>query len=143
VASKNSFPVLVTDFQELLAAVDKTPEVQPSMEPERAALTQTLAEIQSLKARQTELKGLKQATTQQLKAAVAKAKEQATQVKSITKGKIGPKNELLVHFNVAPQRKPKRKPKEVVKKPNGENPGTGQGSTDPVTPASPPVKEAA
>jgi len=142
-ASKNSFPVLVTDFQELLTAVEKTPDLQPSMETERQALAQTLEEIQSVKARQGELKALKQAATQQLKAAMAKAKEQSTQVKSLAKGKIGPKNELLVHFKVAPQRKRPRKAKEVVKKPNGENPGTGQGSTEPATPASPPVKDAA
>jgi DNA-binding protein H-NS len=142
-ASKNSFPVLVTDFQELLTAVEKTPDLQPSMETERQALAQTLEEIQSVKARQGELKALKQAATQQLKAAMAKAKEQSTQVKSLAKGKIGPKNELLVHFKVAPQRKRPRKPKEVVKKPNGENPGTGQGSNEPATPASPSVKDAA
>jgi chromosome segregation ATPase len=142
-ASKNSYPKLITDFAELLEAVNRNPDVQPAMEPERQALTQTLAEIQSLRARQAELKALKQSASQQLKAAMAKAKEQSTQVKSITKGKIGPKNELLVQFKVVPQRKRPRKPQEEVKKPSGENPGAGQGSTDPATPASPSVKEAA
>jgi hypothetical protein len=137
-ASKNSYPVLITDFEALLEAANRTPEVQPSMETERQALTQTLAEIQSLRARQAELKALKQGVTQQLKAAMAKAKEQRTQVQSVAKGKMGPKNELLVHFKVAPQRKRPRKPKEEVKKPNGESPGTDQG-----TPASPSVKDAA
>jgi len=142
-ASKNSYPVLFTDFQDLLAAVDKAPDLQPSVETERQALAQTVTEIQALRARQAELTALKQAASQQLKAAVAKAKEQTTQVRSITKGKIGPKNELLVQFKITPRRKQVRKPKEEVKKPNGENPGTGQGSTDPATPASPSVKDAA
>ena len=142
-ASKNSYPVLFTDFQDLLAAVDKAPDLQPSVETERQALAQTVTEIQTLRARQAELTALKQAASQQLKAAVAKAKEQTTQVRSITKGKIGPKNELLVQFKMTPRRKQVRKPKEVVKKPNGENPGTGQGSTDPATSASPSVKDAA
>ena len=142
-ASKNSYPVLFTDFQDLLAAVDKAPDLQPSVETERQALAQTVTEIQALRARQAELTALKQAASQQLKAAVAKAKEQTTQVRSITKGKIGPKNELLVQFKMTPRRKQVRKPKEVVKKPNGENPGTGQGSTDPATSASPSVKDAA
>jgi hypothetical protein len=133
VPSKNSYPVLITDFEGLIEAANRTPEVQQAMEPERQALTQTLAEIQSLRARQAELKALKQGVTQQLKAAMAKAKEQRTQVQSLAKGKLGPKNELLVHFDVAPQRKRPRKAKEEVKKPSGENPGTGPGGTDPGT----------
>jgi hypothetical protein len=142
-ASKNSFASLLTDFQELLTAVEKHPEVQPSMEAQRQGMVQALADVQTVKARQAELIALKQAATQQLKAAVAKAKESAIQVRSMVKGQIGPKDEVLVHFNVAPLRKRTRKPKEEVKKPNGENPGTGQGSTDPATPASPSVKDAA
>jgi hypothetical protein len=135
--SKNSYPVLITGFGELLEAAERTPEVQPSMEPERQALAQALAEIQSLKARQAELTALKQGVTQQLKAALAKAKEARTQVQSLAKGKLGPKNELLVHFKVAPQRKRPRKPKEEVKKPSGENPGTDAGA--PVPPPDKPV----
>jgi len=131
--------VLITDFEGLLEATNRTPEVQPSMEQERQALAQTLAEIQSLRASQAELKALKQRVTQELKAAMARAKEQRTQVQSLAKGKLGPKNERLVHFNVAPQRKRPRKPKED-KKPSGENPGTSPGSTNAGTSAPPPDK---
>src|SRR5262245_40032345 len=110
------------------------------MEPERQTLTQTLAEIQSLRARQAELKAQKQTVTQQLKAAIAKAKEASTQVKSVAKGKMGPKNEMLTHFHVTPQRKRKRKPAEQPKDPSGEKPGTGPGGADPGTSVPPPKK---
>jgi hypothetical protein len=141
--SKNSYPVLITNFEGLVEATNRTPDVQPSMEPERQALTQTLAEIQSLRARQAELKAQKQLVSQQLKAAIERAKEQSIQVKSIAKGKLGPKNELLVHFKVRPQRKRKRKPAEEPEEPSGEKPGTEEGSTDSGTSAPPPVKPAA
>ena len=124
--SKNSYPVLITDFEGLLEATNRTPEVQASAETERQALAQTLAEIQSLRARQAELTALKQGVTQQLKAAMAKAKEQRTQVQSLAKGKLGPRNEHLVHFKVVPQGRP-RKPRKEAKKPNGETPGTKPG----------------
>ncbi|HEV8580947.1 MAG TPA: hypothetical protein VGX68_17915 [Thermoanaerobaculia bacterium] len=134
--SKNSYPALITDFEGLLEAVNRTPQIQPSLETEQQALAQFLAEIQSLRARQAELTALKQQATQQLKATMEKAKEAAIKVRSMVKGKIGPKDEVLVHFNVAPQRKRPRKAKEAeVKKLNGENPGTDQS-----TPASPSEK---
>jgi hypothetical protein len=112
------------------------------METERQALAQTLAEIQSLRARQAELKALKQGVTQQLKAAIAKAKEQRTQVQSLAKGKLGPKNEFLVHFKVPPQRRRPRKAKEE-EKPSGETPGTTAGGSDAGASGPPPDKSAA
>jgi len=73
-----------------------------------------------------------------------RAKEQATQVKCIAKGKMGPKNELLVQFQLTPQRKRKRKPAKDDE-PSGEKPGTEGGSTDSGTSASatPPGRPAA
>jgi hypothetical protein len=133
--SKNSYASLITDFEELLVAVDRTPDLQPSIETERQALAQFLVEIQTLRARQAELTALKQQATQQLKATMEKTKEAAIRVRSMVKGKIGSKDEVLVHFKVAPRRKRPRKAKEEAKKPNGENPGTQQS-----TPASPPEK---
>ena len=141
--SKSSYPVLITSFEGLVEAVNRTPDVQPSMETEWQALAQMLAEIQSLRARQAELTAQKQAVSQQLKAAMERAKEQRTQVQSIAKGKLGPKNELLVHFQVTPPRKRKRKPADEPEEPSGEKPGTEGGSTDSGTSATPPGKPAA
>jgi hypothetical protein len=135
--SKNSYPVLINDFEELIAATDKTPDLLPSIEPERQVLAQVLAEVQSLRARQKELTALKQRATQQLREAMSRGKEATIQIRSVLRGKVGHKNELLVQFKVAPARKRRRKPEEE-EEPNGENPGTDKG-----TPASPSDKDAA
>jgi hypothetical protein len=133
-SSINAFPDLTDDWEGLLDAAQRSPDLQPSIEAERQALTQTLAEVQDLKARQRELTALRQELTQQLKAAVVRGKEIAIRVRSVARGKIGPKSERLVHFKVAPLRKRSRK--GAVNPPaNGETSGTGPGA-----PASPSTK---
>jgi cell pole-organizing protein PopZ len=110
------------------AAVSREPEVQPSIEGERQALAQSLADVQALRARQAELKAQRQEVTQQLKAAAKKTKESAIQVRSIVRGKIGPRNERLSHFKVAVIREGRRKKAAEKKKPDGEKPGTDAGA---------------
>jgi hypothetical protein len=132
----NSYAVLLNDWQQTLAAVDKTPEVQPAVEAERQALIQSVAEVDALLRRQQELIALKQRATQELQQARERGKEADIKLRSLVRGKLGHKNELLVHFKVAPKRKAKRKPEE--EEPSGETPGTDAGA-----PASPPDKPAA
>lgn len=136
-ASINSHADVVTDWEGLLEAGERNPEVQPSIETERQSLRLSLTEVQGLKARQQELKALGQEVTQQLGAAVSRGKEVAIRLRSVVRGKIGPKSERLVHFRVAPLRRRPRKPASV-KTPDGEAPGTG-----PVASASPPVQPVA
>src|SRR5436305_6278023 len=116
----NSQADVVTDWEGLLDAVQKNPDLQPSVETERQSLAQTLVEVQGLKARQSELRGLRQEVTQQLMAAIKKGKDFAITVRSVLRGKVGPRNERLVHFDIAPIRSTKRKKKEP---PAGEGPG--------------------
>jgi hypothetical protein len=116
----NSQADVVTDWEGLLDAVQKNPDLQPSVETERQSLAQSLVEVQGLKARQSELRGLRQEVTQQLMAAIKKGKDFAITVRSVLRGKVGPRNERLVHFDIAPIRSPKRKKKEP---PAGEGPG--------------------
>jgi hypothetical protein len=120
----NSQADVMADWEELLQAVQSDPEVQPSVTAESQSLAQSLAEFQSLKARQKELRGLRQEVTQQIKATIVAGKETAIRVRSVVKGKIGPKNERLVRFNIAPLRKRPRKAKAaamaVKKEPAGE-----------------------
>jgi hypothetical protein len=137
-SSINSFADIMRDWEGLLDALQRNPDLQPSVEPERQLLTQSAAEVQGLKARQEELTALRQEVTQQLDAAVTRGKETAIRVRSVVRGKIGPKSERLVHFNVAPLRKRPRKAKTVEKPPNGKAPGT-----DPDSPASPSGESAA
>jgi hypothetical protein len=110
----NSQADVMGDWKELLQAVQSDPEVQPSVTAESESLAQSLARFQSLKARQNELKGLRQEVTQQLKATAVEGKETAIRVRSVVKGKIGPKNARLVHFNIAPLRKRPRKAKAAA-----------------------------
>jgi hypothetical protein len=136
--SKNSYTELIIDFQELLRSTEATPDLLPAIEAERQVLAQVVAEVESLRTRQRELTAQKQRASQQLREAIERGKEASIQVRSVLRGKVGPKNELLTQFRVAPLRKRKRKPAEDEEKPSGENPGTNDG-----TPASPPDKDAA
>lgn len=131
--SRNSYADIITDWGNLLKATQRTPDVQPSIDSERQSLAQLLTEVQGLKARQEELSALRQEITQQLNVVVLRGKEVAIQIRSVVRGKIGPRNERLVHFKVAPIRKRQRKPTVVVEKPGGENPGTSEGAQAPPT----------
>ncbi len=128
----NSYPDVTDDWVGVLDAAEKNPDLQPLIETERQALTQVLAEVQGLRGRQSELNALRMDVTQRIKAAVAKGKELAIQIRSMVRGKIGPRSELLTLWKVAPLRKRGRRVK-----PDGEAPGTG-----PVASASPSTKSA-
>ena len=132
----NAYDVVVGKLGGLLEALERNPEVQPSVEVERQVLTESLTEIQGHKARQEELTALRQETTQQLNAAMARGKDAALVIRSVIRGKIGPRNERLVHFKVAPLRKRTRKAQQE-KGPDGKAPGTDPGAAD-----SPSVKPA-
>jgi len=129
---------ILLDLRGLLDATEKDPEMLPSITQERDALVSTLADIQTLKARQLELTALRQEATQQLLTAVARGRLQAIQIRSVIRGKLGPKSERLVHFKVAPLRPRSRKQAVEVKPPDGETAGTKPGAS-----VSPPTKPVA
>jgi CHASE3 domain sensor protein len=114
----NSQADVMADWEELIQAVQSDPEVQPSVDTNRQSLAQSLTQMQTLKARQNELRGLRQEVTQQIAATVEQGRETAIKIRSVVKGMIGPKSERLVHFNIPPSRKHKRKAKD----PNGGAP---------------------
>lgn len=120
--SLNSHADIIRDWELLLDASERSPEVQKGIEDERQGLTQVLAEVRALKARQDELTALRQQVTQQLKDAVARGKEAAIQLRAVAKAKFGPRNERLVHFKVAPLRRRVRKRAEGEKPPPEEVP---------------------
>jgi hypothetical protein len=130
----NSYPEVTDDWLGLLDASSKSPDLQPVIETERQALTQVLSEVQVLKGRQSELSALRQDVTKQLRETLARGKELAIKIRSLVRGKIGPRSELLTLWKVAPLRKRTRKP---AVKPDGEAPGTSPG-----TAASPSTKPA-
>jgi hypothetical protein len=119
---------IVRDVEGLLEAIERTPEVQPSIVGETQELEQTLEEVQGLKAQQEELAARRQESTQKLLKALGRARETAMRVRAVVKGKLGPHNERLVHFRVAPIRRRARKRPE--KPPEGK----------PVSPPPPPTE---
>lgn len=104
---------IIRDWEMLLEAGARSPEVQAAIEVERLALEQSLTTVRALKARQDELIALRQQVTQELRAEVARGKDAAIQFRALVKAKFGPRAERLVHFKVAPIRKrPPRKASE-------------------------------
>lgn len=114
---------IITDIRQLLEATERTPEVRALVEAEREALAQSMTLITSLKARQQELTALRQEVTQKLGAALTEGKERAMIFRSVVRGKLGIRNERLVHFKVAPLRKRPRKKVPVEKVAAGEAAG--------------------
>ncbi len=127
----NSYPDVTDDWLGLLDASSKSPDLQPVIETERQALTAVLSEVQVLRGRQSELSALRQDVTKQLRETVARGKELAIKIRSLVRGKIGPRSELLTLWKVAPLRKRTRKP---AVKTDGEAPASAA-----VSPSTKPV----
>lgn len=125
----NAYPDVTEDWVGVLDAAEKSPDLQPMIETDRQALTQVLAEVRGLKGRQLELTALRQEVTKQLRETVGRGKELAIQIRSMVRGRIGPRSELLTLWKVAPLRKRGRRVK-----PDGEAPvrGSASPSTKPV-----------
>jgi len=115
--SINSYADVVQDWVALLAALrdNQSPELDASTATERQALENALAEVRTLKERQDAQRAGRQELTQQLTEAMKRGKALAITIRAVAKGKIGYRNERLVHFRVAPVRHRPRKP--VVKSP--------------------------
>ena len=121
----NSFADFVKDSEGALEAHARSPEdLRVETEKERLAVADNLGEVKSLKGRQEELTASRQEVTQQLKARVEEGKDALGSLRSVVKGKLGRRNERLVHFKVAPLRKRPRKQAISVKPPDGEASGT-------------------
>ena len=118
--SLNAFADIIRDWEMLLDAAERSPEVLAGIDLERQAVAQLLAEVRLLKARQDELTALRQQVTQQLKDAVARGKDAAMQLRAVVKAKFGLRNERLVHFKVAPIRRRTRRRADEEKPPDGE-----------------------
>ncbi len=112
--SINAQADVALDWRELLDSTEKYPDLLPSIQHERDLLISRLGDFHIIKARQQELTASRQETTQQLNEIIARGKETALSIRSILRGKVGPWNELLVHFSIAPIRRRPRKPVVVV-----------------------------
>lgn len=109
-ASLSAQADVALDWKELLDSTAMNLDLLPSIEKERQALVLYLETFQILKARQLDLTAQRQETTQQLKEVIARGKEVAVTIRSVLRGKVGPWNERLVQFKIAPLRRRPRKP---------------------------------
>lgn len=107
-----SFPDTVLDLEALDIAITKNADLVPGVLKFREPLQGVLAKIRTLSATQKTLTADKQKVTQDLKAAVAEAKNLAIDIRAIIRGEVGSRSEKLVEFGVAPLRKRKAKPGE-------------------------------
>ena len=107
---------IAQDWKGLLDSTEKSPEVLPSVETECQALSQLLNKFLVLKAQQDELTAKRQETTQQLNETIDQGKDVAVQIRSVLRGKVGPRNERLVQYKIAPLRRRPRKPVLEIKK---------------------------
>lgn len=128
----NSQADIAQDWTGLLDATDKDPELRQAVQAEYQTLKQWLTDLQTLKARQVDLRAQRQEVTQKLGEAIDEGRDMAMRIRAIAKAKLGPRNERLVHFNVAPLRRNSKKLQSTMAE--GVTPGT-----DPASPTRPVV----
>jgi N-acetyl-beta-hexosaminidase len=100
-----TFKAVTSSLRRLLSMVAENAALLPDVSVERSALEKELATAEEAKNRQDAHTGDKQLATQDLNAALERAKDAAIQLRNAAKFKLGAKSEKLASFQVAPQRK--------------------------------------
>jgi len=112
------FGAITGRLRRILVAAIENASLLPDISAERSVLELALAAAEEAKNRQDAFSGEKQRATQELKSALARAKDAGIQLQNAAKFKLGPRNEKLVSFQVAPLRPrgPRKKGEEFKKK---------------------------
>ena len=110
--SKHSFQAVLADWERLLRALKATPYEIPGIGSFRNELEVAFSKARALKIQQVALQIASQQATQQVNEAVAHGRDAASRLRSFLKGRLGPHNEDLVRFGVAPIRK--RRPRRAL-----------------------------
>jgi hypothetical protein len=122
----SSYADTIRDWDSLLIAVRENTELLPDIERHRTALELHMESTRQVKTRQDSFAAGRQGATQDLKEMLTKGRELAIRLRGAVKANIGPKNERLVQFGVAPLR-PRRRP--PVEKPELPPPAPVPAST--------------
>jgi hypothetical protein len=101
----SSYSDLIREWERLLSAVLLNALSLPSAEVFRVSLAEILPKVKDAKARQDALQADRQAVTQELEGLIAQGKEISIRLRGVARADLGPRNEQLVHFGVAPLRK--------------------------------------
>ena len=115
-----TFKAVTSSLRRLLAMVAENAAVLPDVSAERSALEKELATADEAKRRQDTHTGDRQLATQDLNAALERAKDAAIQLRNAAKFKLGAKSEKLASFQVAPQRKHGPRKSAQIKKAEAE-----------------------
>jgi hypothetical protein len=112
---RTSYADFVTDFEQLLNAINNDPrladlKVKPLLE-------QQLADIKAINARQALHTAERQQATKEMHVALVKGRDIALQLRAEVKSRIDPRDEILVHFKVKPLRTRTRKAKSPAGEP--------------------------
>lgn len=135
----NSLADVLEDWEELLEAVRRSPDLLPDVEEDVEILAGLLTRARQHKARQNEMTALRQEVTQKLNAELAQGKVTAIGMRAVVRGKIGPRSELLVQFGIAPLRKRRPVKSRPPEEPQGEEGlSLGHDSQEAPEPGAPP-----
>jgi len=101
----SSYADLIREWEKLLNAVKENGPALPSAEAHRVAMQALCDEVKEAKARQDALQAQRLAVTQGLDGLVKQGKDASIRLRGAARIDLGPRNEQLVHFGVAPLRK--------------------------------------
>ena len=116
--SSDSYNDTTGDWVGLLTATREHNEALVDVERHRMSLELQLDKVRLLKGQQESAQATKQRATQELRGALTEGRELAIRLRGAVKANLGPKNEQLVQFGMAPLRKRARraakKPPEIT-----------------------------
>ena len=101
----SSYADYIRDWESLETAVMDHAGQFPGHEVHLVELQEARDEVKSVKAQQDLHAGARQKATQDLGAALDRGKEAAVKLRGFIKAKLGPRNELLNRFGIAPMRR--------------------------------------
>jgi hypothetical protein len=103
-SNNKSFADFIRDWEKLLAAYEANAETLAGNESLKLQLEAIVDQARDLKNQQEIQIGVKQATTKKCREIARAGNEVARSLRSIARGRIGPRDERLVAFSVAPLR---------------------------------------
>lgn len=103
------YPVLMTDWESLLTALEEAIATRPHLEPMRAGVQERLEKARKIKAKQESAQAARQRATQELDEQVREGLYYMKGVRGVLLHEFGALNEQLVRFGMKPARKRSRR----------------------------------
>ena len=110
-SAAQAFAREMDDWEALRLAVHDNASTLPDVQRAQVAFEDIMVKVQEMRARQSSLTAARQETTQMLKKLRVDGRELASRLRLVVTSNLGPKNERLVQFRIAPLRKRPRKAK--------------------------------